>query len=468
MNLPRIFSLLLPQFIVGLVSPSILADEVRVSTTAELLSAISEANAGDEIILADGTYNISSNVSCTADGTPEQPIVVRGDASGGALIRFDALEGFKVQRPYWIFENLEIEGVCESDSNCEHAFHIVGLANHTIVRGVVMHEFNAQIKGNGADVNGSREYPDDVLIENCEFYNSAPRNTSNPVTPIDVVGGRRWIVRANFIHDHAKGGGNGISYAAFLKGHSYDGIFERNLIVCEYLHTGQTRLGLSFGGGGSSPDSICEESDCSIEHVGGIMRNNIIANCPTDVCIYLNESQDTKIYNNTLYNCTGIDVRFASSNADVKNNILMGRIREREQGTVSLGTNLESLSADDFAAWFTDPANFDFTLLDGTTFVDLGENLAEVSDDFCANDRDDGLNDMGAVEYDGDGICDTTNITTDTDTDTGSDADTDSDADVDTDTEEDTETDRNTDTDDSCGCSTVGISPNSFLNLLLL
>jgi high frequency lysogenization protein len=47
------------------------------------------------------------------------------------------------------------------------------------------------------------------------------------------TGGRRWQLRGNFIHDHAKGEGNGVSYAAFLKGNSRDGLIERNLVICE-------------------------------------------------------------------------------------------------------------------------------------------------------------------------------------------------------------------------------------------
>ena len=57
------------------------------------------------------------------------------------------------------------------------------------------------------------------MMSSCgnEFYNTTVRETNHSVTPVDVVGGRRWVVRDNFIHDHAKNGGNGISYQPFLK-----------------------------------------------------------------------------------------------------------------------------------------------------------------------------------------------------------------------------------------------------------
>jgi parallel beta-helix repeat protein len=238
--------------------------------------------------------------------------------------------------------------------------------------------------------------------------NATVRDTSNPVTPIDVVGGRRWILRGNFIHDHAKGGGNNVSYAAFLKGNSRDGIMERNLVICELNHTGQVRLGLSLGGGGSGPDKICEDSTCTPEHQNGILRNNIIVNCPLDVGIYLNEAANTKLYHNTLYNTTGIDVRFEASTADVRYNVLDGKIRERNGGTSTETGNLAQVSDADFKAWFTDPAASDFSLVDGAALVDKGSPLAEVTDDFCTNTREDGAPDLGAVEYNGDGDCPTT------------------------------------------------------------
>jgi hypothetical protein len=284
----------------------------------------------------------------------------------------------------------------------------VGNADHTIIDNCTLVDFNAQIKGNGVEVDGTMVFPDDVLIENSELFNVAPRSTANPVTPIDVVGGQRWIVRANFIHDFEKEGSDRISYAAFFKGNSSDGVFERNLVICEWLSYGGIRLGLSFGGGGSSPDSVCEDSDCSVEHRNGLMRNNIIAHCPSDVGIYLNEAMNSKIYNNIVYDTTGIDVRFTPTTADIRNNLISGEIRERDGGSVSEGSNLEDISPEQWEAWFTDPDAVDFTLRDGSMFVDEGESVAEVRNDFCENDRNDGEPDIGPVEYDSDDICDTT------------------------------------------------------------
>jgi len=464
-----------------------LAADVIVTDATELRAAVDNASPGDVILLQAGAYPITSTLNCDTSGTVADPIVVRAETLGDATITADTVIAFKVSAPYWTFENLDIQGICTDHSSCEHAFQIVGAADHTTIRGSRLHDWNAQIKANGEDPGGGRVWPDDVLIEHSELYSSTGRQTANPVTPIDVVGGQRWIVRGNFIHDFHKDGGNTISYAAFLKGHGADGLFERNLVACEYLHTGGVRLGLSLGGGGSSPDYICEQGDCSIEHLRGILRNNVIARCPTDVCMYLNEAVDTKVYNNTMYDCTGVDARFGVTTADVRNNVLSGSIRERDGASVTQSSNLTGMSASDWTDWFTDPANLDFTLVDGYAVVDAGENLADVTDDFCENARDDGFNDIGAVEYDGDVACittepwcpdETTTTTTTTTTATATDTDTDTDT-TDTDTTPTdtptttptgaTDTDAATEADDKggCACANAG-GPSGYAGLILL
>ena len=392
--------------VVALASVRAWAGEVPVADVPGLVSAIQAAKPGDTIVLAPGTYEVhQSKIACEAAGTADAPIVVRAAELGTVKILFDAVEGFHVRGPHWEFANLDIEGICAADNDCEHAFHVTGAAENTWLHHNRMHGFNAMIKGNGEPIGpgDSFVWPDDVVIEYNELYNPAPRNTGNPVTPIDIVGGQRWVLRGNFIHDHAKGGGDNVSYAAFLKGHSKDGVMERNLVVCELLHSGQVRLGLSLGGGGTSPDSICEDGACKPEHERGTLRNNLIVNCPADVGVYVNAGADTKIVNNTLYNTAGIDMRFAQTTGVVANNLLNGKIRDRDGGTSMKMNNLAELSLDEFAAWFADPGAFDFTLKDGAAIVDQGVALPEVTDDYCGNDRDDGMHDIGAIEYDGEG-----------------------------------------------------------------
>ena len=376
---------------------SALAVERVVSSPAQLALEIGRANPGDIITLQPGVYPLAAKLSVARAGLASARITVRALQPQSAILQSNTLELFLVRAPYWTFQNIQIEGVCAAHTDCEHAFHIVGQANSTIVRNTVLKNFNAPIKANGSVVDGIRYFPNDVIIEDSKIYNETVRDTSNPVTGIDVVGGRRWRVRRNSIVDLAKGGGNGTSYSAFFKGNGRDGLFERNLLVGSLNHTGGTRIGLSFGGGGTNPSSVCELNDCSTEHTNGIMKNNILMNFD-DVGIYLNEAPSSKIYSNLIYNAAGVDVRFTST-ASIVNNIVSGAISARDGGQHITSNTLSNVTAAMFDAWFVDPAGADFALLDGASIVDKGLKISGVTTDFCGLPRNSGAQDIGAIEY---------------------------------------------------------------------
>ena len=217
-----------------------------------------------------------------------------------------------------------------------------------------------------------------MVLHGNQLFNTAPRETGNPVVPIDVVGGQRWRVVANDIRDFAKAGGDRISYAAFFKGNGRDGRFERNLVVCEDTHSGGVRLGLSRGGG-SAPDSICEGGDCSTEHTGGVLENNIIRDCPADVGIYLNAAADTQLRANLLVNTTGIDVRFAASTARLEGNVSDGPVRERDGGVATETDNRLSLTT--VADIYADPGTGDFRVAEEGPLLTRLTTLPAL--DFC-------------------------------------------------------------------------------------
>jgi hypothetical protein len=193
-----------------LASPA-LARQVNVSSVSQLQPALASAQAGDEIILADGTYAVNTNLSCTANGTAQAPIVVRAQNRLGASIRFNAVEGFKVSGAYWTFDGLDIQGVCADDNNCEHAFHVTGRAGHFVLRNSRVRDFNAQLKVNASQNGGTWEIPHRGLIERNELSDTRPRATSKPVTKLNIDTGDHWIIRDNLIHDFHKNGGDFVS-----------------------------------------------------------------------------------------------------------------------------------------------------------------------------------------------------------------------------------------------------------------
>jgi hypothetical protein len=423
------------------------AEETRVADEGQLRTAIVAAKPGDRIVIRPGLYRLGK-VSIRNAGSQSAPITLTAEHPGSVKLETDAVELFKVAAPHWIFEDLDIRGGDQSD----HAFHIVGASDQVAIRGNRLVNFHAAIKGNPE----GGEVPDFVTIERNIIYNEAPRKTAAPVTPIDVVGGDGWVVRSNFIADFAKSLGNRISFGAFLKGGSTNGLFERNLVYCEWRHSGGRRVGLSFGGGGTGAAYFgnCANGQCPAEHSNGILRNNIVLNCPQADGIYIRNSRDIGIYHNTIYRSYGILLQFPDSTARIQNNIIAGAVALREDARalavdnletgMSIGSfipggakrlnhrisdydakfpsifdraDIEGLQAfihdlsgwlgesplgrgdADFHEWFVSPENGDLSLFEGEEILGQGRSLAEVPDDFCGHARRGDRVDLGAIDY---------------------------------------------------------------------
>ncbi len=301
-----------------------------VGTTDELVAAIGAARAGDEIVLAP-----APTPSTASPARPRAPRPRRRRARAaeplGAILELSGLEGFKVSGPNWHFEDLDIRGVCADDSDCEHAFHVFGAASRFTLRRSRVRDFNAQLKINAAQVRRRLDGLDDGLIERSSCARHPPaRRTGNPVTKINIDGGKRWTVRDEpSCTTSRRSGGDTVSYGAFMKSGGSDGLFERNLVVCTTAGSPDgARIGLSFGGGGTGAQYCAPAYDpdvpCEVEHTGGTMRNNIIASC-SDVGIYLNRATDTRLHFNTLIATSGIDFRFATTSGVARGNVLTGK-----------------------------------------------------------------------------------------------------------------------------------------------
>lgn len=350
-----------------------------VATSGELRQAFGNAGPGWVIEILPGVYPVNKKLVTAKAGNSDQPIVVRTASPGKVTIEFNTEEGFQVTQPYWIFENLNIKGVCPEDRYCEHAFHIVGNARHTTLRNNRMEDFNAHVKVNGL----SGQWPDDGLMAFNTLTNNRRRETHLPVTPFDLVGASRWIVADNLVSNFIKGDGDKVSYGIFMKGGGREGRIERNLIICTPRDISQpgVRVGVSFGGGGTGK-TYCRDGQCKAEHYAGTAANNIIAHC-NDFGIDAFRSAMITIAHNTLINTAGIDVRVEPASAIVSGNLLEGRIRTRNGGVIKADMNdVRSMNA-----VFRDPDKLDLA------FISPRENIPTapaVNDDFCRKKRSDG------------------------------------------------------------------------------
>jgi hypothetical protein len=338
--------------------------QVTVANIEQLRAALQAAQAGDEITIAPGHYVLSEHsLLMNQPGTAEAPITLRAKQLGTVKIDSMIAEGFIVSAPFYSVENLDIQGLCNVQEFCEHAFHVIGKAHHFTAHNNRITDFNAHLKINGE--HGSQ--PDYGQMMYNTISNSAPRNTAHAVTPVDLVAASDWYIRKNIVSDFIKAGGDKISYGMFVKGAGADNRIEQNLIICEHKlqnYAGQ-RVGLSLGGGGTGA-AYCRDQHCVVEQERGVLQANLVMACSDDG-IYLNKAADSTVRGNTLIDTSGITVRFPQSAAHVTNNLVDSLIRERDGGLVHAQDNQQAnmlnlyLGHHAVRGLFHAPASFDFT-----------------------------------------------------------------------------------------------------------
>lgn len=317
-----------------------------VSNTGELEEAMRRATAGQVIELLPGHYRIDKTLYTRNPGQSDGRITLRAARTNAATLEVAANAGFAVTKPFWTFENLRMVGACQHDEYCEHAFHVTGEAHHTLIHNNHLEDFSAHVKVNGYRGN----WPDDGELSFNTLINTRPRNTSRPVTPFDLVGASRWLVADNYVANFIKADPKATAYGVFMKGAGFGGRIERNVVVCSLRDISQagTRVGISFGGGGSGP-AYCRDGACEVEFSGGRAINNIVAHC-NDFGIDVNRSRNSFIAHNTLINTGGIDVRGPGGSALAYGNLFEGIARARNGGSLKMQMNYNAKLKDYFSA----------------------------------------------------------------------------------------------------------------------
>lgn len=370
---------------------------VQVATAAELIRAVESATPGETILLADGTYDVARKIRAAANADAAQPITVRAEHKWKAVIRSAGAMAFEVTGNHWTFRDLEIRGVCPSDDTCDHAFHVAAASDVQLI-GNRLIDFNAALKVNAL----GQTMPNHGLVEDNVIFNTRPRHTGHTVAALNIDAANDWTVRGNFIADFHKDRGDQVSYGAYVKGGAQNPVFERNLVLCARNdEIGGDRVGLSFGGGGTGGQYCAPgwnaKTACDPEVTGGIMRNNIVANC-SDVGIYLNRATGTQLLFNTLIRTHGIDVRFPSSTATVHANLLAGRIHARDGGNFVATDNMDRMISGRLEEWYQNPDAGDLRLKTTPTAL-IGKTAADplVPTDYCGRPRT-GKADLGALQ----------------------------------------------------------------------
>jgi hypothetical protein len=371
-------------------SASAHGQSISVSSVSELHAAINQANnsGGNVTILVEsGTYTLNNGLWVTAPGIRiggksgnRNDVIIQGDAmsssaSVGTLITVAA-------------DDFVLEGVTLQRSG-NHLIQIKGESNadSPTIRNCILRDAFEQIVKVSVDLSNTSVSSDNGIIENCLFEYTAGIGPQYYVGGLDAHSAKNWIVRGNVFKNIISPNTSIAEYAIHFWNDSGNNLVERNLIIdCD--------RGIGFGLGDRG-------------NTGGIIRNNMIYHADNrgqfaDVGIAVQNSPNSKIYNNTIFMEHGypnaIEYRFSTtSGVFIGNNLVNAAIRPLDGASGTESNNNTNASK----PWFVNPVWGDLHLASPvSSVVDQGEDIGDLTEDFDGESRPQGSAvDIGADEY---------------------------------------------------------------------
>lgn len=92
---------------------------VLVDSVADLKKALADARPGDAIILKPGRYALSERLELRAEGTPEKPLVLRGENIADTVLELHDDGSLAVTGKYWNISDVIVRGQCTQGA-CSH------------------------------------------------------------------------------------------------------------------------------------------------------------------------------------------------------------------------------------------------------------------------------------------------------------------------------------------------------------
>ena len=389
----------------------------NVSTVSQLQSAVNSAAPGDEIIVAPGTYNLTSPLNLSDVG-----MMIRGSTGvredvelvGGGMNTRGVDEILIVNVDDVTIRNLTVR-------DCYfNGIHIRGenQASGTLISNVKIIDIGERhIKGSGG--GSASAISDDVVIEQVYMLQTQPR-TGHPDTNPDYIGGidcmgtRGWIIRDSVAEDIV-GAENGGNAGIFLWQGVENVIIERNAMI-------SCAKGIALGNP-SGPNASPAVFTYPWHAINVMVRNNFVLRGPwttgNNIGIELCNTKDVSVYNNTFYSEYASYFRLISpydeagegltTNLQMVNNIIRGGVFDLTQAggwsaaeVAAMGNLVHGINSVDVSpTWFVDPANGDFHLTAlATPAIDQATLLADVPEDIDQETRPSGDDpDVGADEY---------------------------------------------------------------------
>lgn len=356
-------------------------NQVVVSNYQELKEAVSvDYVTGDITILCeDGIYQWPdwAYFSIKGENTTIRSISGNRDA---VIFMGQGMNGNGNSLLHITADNVTIKDLTLTDAK-DHGIQVHGEstynADNVYISNVIFKDINQQMIKVSSDFT-ENSHSNGGVVENCYFYYSAGVANNYYTGGIDVHSGADWIIRNNTFKDFVSPTSNLTEGAIHFWSESSNTTIENNIIYnCD--------RGIMLGFDSSN-------------HNGGIIRNNFIQTV-TDTGIYLCNTKDVKVYNNTVYidgvYPNAIEYRFSDTEGLlIKNNLTNKEIISRNSATAELSSNYTGA----LSHWFEDVSVGDLHLvIQDSNVVDQGEVLDDITNDIDGDPRVEN-NDIGADE----------------------------------------------------------------------
>lgn len=272
--------------------------QINVSTETELREAIGNAEPGDEIILAAGTYRLSRQLWIDKQGTENNPIIIRSASDKySAKLTGSPEEGINIGdgAAYLVIDGLEVFGMGDNNIHVQNAHHIT-LQN--------IKSYDAGRDGDVIKVNQAHH----ITVQNTELARSGAR----PGCPsencwqelIDLVDTDDSIIRDNVMTDFG-------NLAGYVKGGSTNVVITGNTITGQRSGAGDPAWGI----GGWTDSELLRGRQ--YEAINVRFENNTITNSSYGA-LGIYDASNVTIRGNTFNNNRGMLIEFKAGNAPLE------------------------------------------------------------------------------------------------------------------------------------------------------
>ena len=379
---------------------------VTVSTASALANAVTSSASGTTILVADGTYTISSalrfgisNVTLRSQSGNREAVILNGN--------YGPEEMFYIAAPYITVADMTIERAGSLP------IHVVSGGTYSMLYNLRILDGREQFVKINPDGDG---YPDfgTLACSYLEMTDAGRTYLQAHPTPgfdcytggVDAIEAQGWEIRDSIFKNIYCTNGGLAQHAVNMWDSSRDSVIERNIFI-----NNARDIGLGLGSSVSAdylrtypdnPLAAAGLATASVQHIGGIIRNNFLFSNSSyhDTAIGIEQTWGASVYHNTVFATggLGLDVRFANSNPILQNNLLSPGINFRDSGKAKVNSgNVTATSG-----MFVNQNTGDLHLLStATAAINKGVSLNGLVPTDIDGDTRDTTPDVGADEISG-------------------------------------------------------------------